>query len=71
MKNITVILPIHDLKGEYNEMFSRAILSVEQFHDDVSLLLVGPKNVLGDLKKDSISDKLDVNIVINEGDTGF
>ena len=71
MKNITVILPIHDLKGEYNEMFSRAILSVEQFHDDVSLLLVGPKNVLGDLKKDSISDKLDVNIVINEGDAGF
>ena len=71
MKNITVILPIHNLKGEYNEMFSRAILSVEQFHDDVSLLLVGPKNVLGDLKRDSISDKFDVNIIINDWDTGF
>jgi hypothetical protein len=71
MKNITVILPIHTLEGEYNEMFSRAVLSVEQFHDDVALIIVGPKSAVGDLNKSGISDKLDVEIVINKGDTGF
>jgi glycosyltransferase involved in cell wall biosynthesis len=71
MKNITVILPIHTLEGDYKKMFSKAVESVEEFHDNVSLLIVGPKNAVGDLQKGGISDKLDVKIHINDGDTGF
>ena len=71
MKDITVILPIHILDKEYKEMLSKAVQSVEQFHDDVILSIVGPKNVVGDLTKAGISDKLDINIIINDGDTDF
>ena len=71
MKDITVILPIHVLDKEHREMLSKAIESVEQFHDDVLLSIVGPKNVVGDLTGDGISDKLDISIIINDGNTDF
>lgn len=71
MKDITVILPIHKLDKEYREMLSKAVQSVEQFHDDVKLSIVGPKEVVGDLTKGGLSDKLDVNITINDGETDF
>jgi hypothetical protein len=71
MKNITVILPVHTLEGDYREMFSNAISTVEQFYDDVKLLIVGPTDIVGDLKKEGLSDKLDINIVKNKGLTDF
>lgn len=71
MKDITVLLPVHKLDKEYQEMLSKAIQSVEQFHDDVILSIIGPNEVVGDLTKEGLSDKLDINIVLNDGDTGF
>lgn len=71
MKDITVILPIHVLDKEYRTMLSKAVESVEQFHDDVTLLIVGPKDVVGDFTKEGISDKLDVKVIINQGSTDF
>jgi hypothetical protein len=71
MKDITVILPIHKFDDIYREMFAKAVSSVEVFHDDVTLSIVGPKSAVGDLTKEGISDKLDVNIHINEGETDF
>lgn len=71
MKDITVLLPVHKLDKEYQEMLSKAIQSVEQFHDDVILSIIGPNEVVGDLTKEGLSDKLDINIVVNDGDTGF
>lgn len=71
MKNITVILPIHKLDKEYHEMLSNAVTSVEQFHDDVKLLVVGPKDVADKIGKGTLSDKLEVNMVTNDGETDF
>lgn len=71
MKNITVILPIHSIEGEYGEMLSKAVESVEQFHDDVSLSIVGPESVVGTLTSKGLSDKLDINLITNEGNTDF
>jgi hypothetical protein len=71
MKDITVILPIHKLDKEYQEMLSKAVESVEQFHDDVKLFIVGPKNIVGDLTKEGLSDKLEVSLITNEGQTDF
>jgi len=69
MKNITVLLPIHKLDNDYQQMLDNAINSVEQFYNDVNLLIVCPpevKNVL-----ESLSDKLDIEVVANNGKTDF
>lgn len=71
MKNITVILPVHTIDGDYGEMLSKAVESVEQFHDDVTLNIVGPKDVVGTLTKEGLSDKLEINLTTNEGNTDF
>ena len=62
MKNITVILPIHTIDGDYGEMLTKAVESVEQFHDDVILNIVGPKDVVGSLTKEGLSDKEDLSV---------
>ena len=49
MKNITVILPIHKWDEEHTYMFKNAFESVEQFYNDVKLLIVGPKDVLSNV----------------------
>ena len=71
MKNITVILPCTTIDGDYGEMLSKAVESVEQFHDDVTLNIVGPKDVVGTLTKEGLSDKLEINLTTNEGNTDF
>jgi hypothetical protein len=69
MKNITVLLPVHTIEGSYEEMLNNAVKSVEDFHNDVILSIVCPKNVADNLG--TLSDKLEIKIVINEGQTDF
>jgi hypothetical protein len=69
MKNITVILPIHRIEENYRIMLDNAIKSVEQFHEDVKLMIVCPPSVKSELT--NISDVLDVNIVTNNSKTDF
>jgi len=69
MKNITVILPIHRIEENYRIMLDNAIKSVEQFHEDVKLMIVCPPSVKSELT--NISNVLDVNIVTNNTKTDF
>ena len=69
MKNITIILPIHRIEENYRIMLDNAIKSVEQFHEDVKLMIVCPPSVKSELT--NISDVLDVNIVVNNSKTDF
>jgi glycosyltransferase involved in cell wall biosynthesis len=69
MKNITVILPVHTIDGDYNEMLNKAIESAEEFHNDIKISIVCPENVKKKLKK--LSDKLEIDFVINKGNTDF
>jgi hypothetical protein len=69
MKKISVILPIHMWDDYHKEMFDNSVKSVEQFYNDVKLLIVGPKSVTS--KIDSVSDKLEYKLIINEGATDF
>jgi hypothetical protein len=69
MKNITVILPIHRIEESYRVMLDNAIKSVEQFHEDVKLMIVCPPSVKSELT--NISEVLDVNIVTNNSKTDF
>jgi hypothetical protein len=69
MKNITVILPIHRIEESYRVMFDNAIKSVEQFHEDVKLLIVCPLTVKTELT--NISEVLEIEILTNNGKTDF
>ena len=70
MKKITVILPVHTLEGSYKEMLNNAIESVEQFYNDVKLMIVCPTSLKKELSN-SLSDKLEITIITNKGETGF
>jgi hypothetical protein len=69
MKNITVIVPIHKIDIEYKEMVKNSLLSIEDFHNDVSVLIVCPKNVKKELT--DLSQKLEIEIIENKGQTDF
>lgn len=73
MKNITVILPVHTIDNEYDLMLKNSLGSVEDFHNDVKVLIVCPKTIKKDVEN-SLSDfgnKLDIIIIENKGDTSF
>lgn len=69
MKNITVILPIHKINEEYQQMLDTAIKSVEQFYNDVKLSVVCPKGLKDKLKLNS--ELLEISVVENSGETDF
>lgn len=73
MKNITIILPVHSIINEYDLMLKNSLGSVEDFHNDVKVLIVCPKTIKKDVEN-SITDfenKLDISIIENKGDTSF
>jgi len=69
MKKITVILPIHKLDELHTEMLKNAILSMEEFHNDVKISIVCPPNLFKNFE--AISQTLEINIVVNNGSTDF
>jgi hypothetical protein len=69
MKNITVLIPIHKISEDYKEMLNKALESVEDFHNDVKVSLICPKEVKNELT--NLSDKLEINFIVNKGDTSF
>jgi hypothetical protein len=68
-KNITIILPVHTIEGDYSEMLKMAVSSVEDFHNDVKLMVVCPTSI----KKDLVisSEKIEYTILENKGQTDF
>ena len=71
MKNITVILPIHKIDGIYKEMLNNAIKSVEQFHEDVKLMIVCPTDVKKEIDSIDLGQKLEILYNVHTGDTDF
>jgi len=69
MKKITIILPIHKIDGDYKEMLTNAISSIEDFHNDVTLSIVCPTKVKEELN--NLSNKLEITFVENKGNTDF
>jgi len=69
MKNISVILPIHKWDEEHMYMFKNALESVEQFYNDVVLLIVAPNNVLSSIKIEETN--LEYRFVENSGEIDF
>ena len=69
MKKYSVILPIHEINDDYKIMLNNAISSVEDFHNDVVLIIVCPPNVKNEIS--NLSQKLEIDYVINSNDTDF
>ena len=69
MKNITVILPVHKIDGDYKEMLDNALSSIEDFHNDVEVIIVCPTSIKTSLG--ALSDKLTITVTENEGNTDF
>jgi len=69
MKNITIILPVHKWDEENMYMFNNAFDSVEQFYNDVLLLIVGPNDVLSKIKIEETN--LEYKFIENKGNTDF
>lgn len=69
MKKITIILPIHKIDGDYKEMLTNAISSIEDFHSDVVLSIVCPTKIKGELN--NLSNKLEITFVENKGNIDF
>lgn len=68
-KNITVIIPVHRIDGDYKEMLNNALSSIEDFHNDVVVTIVCPPSVKNEIGQ--LSDKLEINYTINAGETDF
>jgi hypothetical protein len=68
-KNITVLVPVHRVDGDYKEMLLNAISSMETFHNDVAVSIICPPSVKKEISQ--LSDKIEINIIENKGDTDF
>lgn len=69
MKNITIILPVHTLDGDYQDMLDNCVSSVELFYEDVKLLVVCPSDIRNSLNIKT--QKLEYEILVNLDKTDF
>lgn len=70
-KNITIILPIHKMDENYKEMLLTAVSSIEDFHNDVKLLIVSPTDVKKEIDGIDLGQKLEISYNVHTGDTDF
>jgi hypothetical protein len=70
-KNITILLPIHKLDETYQEMFNKALQSIDPFHTDVKVLIICPPNVRDQIISADVNTNIEYDIVINEGKTDY
>jgi hypothetical protein len=68
-KNITIILPIHTIEGDYNEMLKNAVESIKDFHNEVVLTIVCPPSVASGISIDT--NVIEYTIIQNNGNTDF
>lgn len=75
-KNITIIIPLHQINDEFNAYLEKAALSIEKNrksykHGTLDVLLVGPKKVESGI--DILKKVLGVSVEFleNKGNTGF
>lgn len=65
MKNITIILPIYQLGTDDIEMLHNALLSAEDFHNDVKVIIVCPIDLKIPISSIDFGQKLEIRIVYN------
>ena len=69
MEKISVIVPIHKINEDYNEMLYNALNSIGTFYDDVIVLIVCPPTIAKEVE--NLPHKISKEIIINNGETDF
>ena len=70
-KKITILLPLHKMNDDYKSMLINAVKSVEDFHNDVKLMIVCPFDVKNEIDKIDLGQKLEINYNVHTGETDF
>ena len=65
MKNISILLPIYKLEKEDKIMLTNAVMSVENFHEDVKLVIICPESLHEEIDEFNFGDKLKVIKMFN------
>jgi hypothetical protein len=65
MKKITIILPIYKLDMEDMGMLNNSLLSVENFHNDVKVIMVSPIGIRPKLDNVDFGQKLEIKKLYN------
>jgi hypothetical protein len=71
MKNITIILPIHKIDEPYGEMLLNSVNSIQDFHNDVKLMIVSPSNLKDSIQKLNLGQKLEIEYLTNDNESDF
>ena len=71
MKNITILIPIHKLDDDYSQMLDNFMSSINDFHNDVKLMIICPKDIKTKLEKMTLSQVMEIKLVLNNGSTDF
>jgi glycosyltransferase involved in cell wall biosynthesis len=66
MKNITILVPVHNLDGDYEKMLENALDSVKDFHNDVNVTIIAPEKLKKKLSAINFGQKLDVELLYNQ-----
>lgn len=65
-KKITTLLPIHKLGEKEVTMLKNALTSVEEFHNDVKIMIISPSDVYNKLIDFDFGEKLEVELLENK-----
>jgi hypothetical protein len=69
--NYTVILPVHKIDELYTELLINSVGSIQDFHNDVLLTIVCPKDIKSEIEKIDLGQKLQITYLENKGQTDF
>lgn len=71
MKKITIILPIHKINDDYSLMLQNAVKSLDDFHNDVVLLIVCPTKLKTEIDKINLGQKIEITYNISDEPSDF
>jgi len=66
MKNITILLPIYKLEEDESIMLKNALISIENFYNDVKLTIICPSEIKKLFDSFDFGQKLEVKILENK-----
>lgn len=65
MKKISILLPIHKIDDDYSIMLKNALESIEDFHNDMKLLIISPTDIHNKLLNFDFGNKIEVMLIEN------
>jgi hypothetical protein len=65
MKNITILLPIYVLGENEDIMLANALSSMDNFYNDVKILIIAPTDIITTLKTFDFGQKLEIKLLEN------